>query len=924
LQLCTGNIGFIDHFTGYRHRLKMRFLTFSLLIVVLILFSSAVVDAQQTAPGQLLVQLPANQNAQRLWDRMALYFSTQKSSTLPTDPVWPQQKVKHISKTLNIWLLQHPFNDDVALEWLRQQPEVRLAQYNHLVTQRSGVLPDDPLFGEQWHHQNSGTTGGVPNADHDADLAWSVTTGGCTPAGDTIVVAVIDGGVQKNHPDLAGNLWKNRAEIPDDDLDNDGNGYIDDYYGWNVFAQNDNINGITSIHGTPVCGVIGAVGDNGVGVAGVNWHVKIMFVSGGNLESDILMAYDYILQSRQRYNESEGSKGAFVVAANCSWGIDYGSPTDAPLWCAAFDAMGQAGILSVAATANNGANVDVTGDLPTTCPSDYLITVTSLDKSDNKPPTAAWGFNSIDLGAYGEGVFTTNMNSQYGVQYGTSFAAPQVSGAVALMYAAPCTELVALAKTDPAAAALWVKTLLRNGATPTPALIGLTSTGGKLNLYNSLQQYQEKCTPCASPFVLKLDSATPFSATLKWLQPGNTTAATLRWRIVGAISWNTVSDATSPYTIEGLEPCTQYEFSVQGTCAGNLSSAWSPAKRFVTMSCCEISNFQYSAEPAELGVVMHLTLLHNYQLYRVKFRVFGDPNWMSFVTQDSVWSASDLTPCTRYEYQIQGWCSDSWVDLTPPSIFQTLGCGACLEKNYCPAGAEEATEEWISEVKIGDWSHPSGWGGGGYQNLTSVQTSNPVLTAQSSVPVVVTPGFWNASYKQFFRVFIDYNFDGDFDDANELAFDPGFAHDGPMSGVIATPAFNFTGATRMRVLMKYASSDATLPVACEAYPFGQTEDYCIDLVDTQTDAKISFDSTLLLKIYPQPAVDIVWVDVSKSGNSPVLLTIWDASGRQYWQQTATPLRNQAVFVNTTDWPSGLYFVSASAEGKVYRGKLMKR
>lgn len=383
--------------------------------------------AQDAVPGQWLVRLPPQVTPDNLQARLYtassnLGIGKKHSSAVKTD----RFTFEIVSESLNIWRIWQADSTLEILPWLLQQPEVVSAQQNHYLSLRSNLLPNDPLFSQQWQYLNDGSNGGVPNADLDADLAWNISTGGMTMAGDSIVIAVIDGGVNKTHPDLVKNLWRNTAETPNDGIDNDGNGYVDDFLGWNVFAQNDNIQGITTQHGTPVTGIIGASGNNNLGVTGVNWNVKIMFVAGGNLESDLLAAYDYILRARLKYNATNGAAGAFVVAANCSWGIDYGMPANAPLWCAAFDEMGEAGILSVAATANTAVNVDLAGDLPTTCPSDFLLSVTSLNKMDELAPTAAWGPVNIDLGAYGEGVFTTSAANQYGVHAGTSFAAPQV------------------------------------------------------------------------------------------------------------------------------------------------------------------------------------------------------------------------------------------------------------------------------------------------------------------------------------------------------------------------------------------------------------------------------------------------------------------------------------------------------------------
>ncbi|MBL7798853.1 MAG: S8 family serine peptidase, partial [Saprospiraceae bacterium] len=343
-----------------------------------------------------------------------------------------------VAVSLNIWLLEvatEETTERLALDWLNRQPDVRAAQYNRLLEYRAmptGLLPNDPLYSQQWHHRNTGAGGGLPGADHSAEEAWNITTGGLTPHGDTIVIAVIDGGIEYTHEDLTENLWVNRLEIPNDGLDNDGNGYVDDYRGWSNFTNNDQIAGVATTHGTPVSALIGARGNNGIGVAGVNWDTKIIFVAGNSQESVILASYDYVLKARKRYNATNGQEGAFVVAVNCSWGITGGQPADAPLWCTAFDSLGAAGILSVAATANTPVNVDSVGDLPTACPSDYLISVTSLGNNNLKAENAAWGATMIDLGAYGKDVFTARSGNSYGTVNGTSFAAPQVSGAIGL------------------------------------------------------------------------------------------------------------------------------------------------------------------------------------------------------------------------------------------------------------------------------------------------------------------------------------------------------------------------------------------------------------------------------------------------------------------------------------------------------------
>ena len=267
--------------------------------------------------------------------------------------------------------------------------------------------------------------------------AWDITTGGRTSGNDTIVVCVIDNGLDTAHTDIKPNLWINKGEIPNNSVDDDNNGYVDDYHGWNSVRGNSQISE-ANYHGTPVSGIIGARGNNGVGVSGLNWNVKLMHVVGGFgavSEDRILQAYLYPYRQRKRYNETQGKEGAFVVATKASWGLARVKPEEYPIWCAFYDSLGQVGILNVAATeSSQNIDVDVVGDMPTACGSPYLISVNSIDHSGQKAP-GGFGQKSIDLGAFGENVYSTIPGNNYGFERGTSFAAPQVTGAIALLYA---------------------------------------------------------------------------------------------------------------------------------------------------------------------------------------------------------------------------------------------------------------------------------------------------------------------------------------------------------------------------------------------------------------------------------------------------------------------------------------------------------
>ncbi len=397
-----------------------------------------------------------------------------------------------ISRPMNIWLLQldpSSMSEGEAVTTLYDNPNVLIAQKNHIV--KSRATPNDPLFGDQWQYFQDN------DKDIDADEAWDVTTGGTTMNGDVIVASVLDDGIDLNHEDFEDNLWTNEAEIPDNDIDDDNNNYVDDYKGWSIVTDDDDIAG--GSHGTPVAGIVGAKGNNEIGVTGVNWDVKVMVIKNdfNTNEAAVIEAYSYALEARMLYNSTAGAEGAFVVSTNASWGVDFGNPDDAPLWCALYDTLGENGILSCGATINDNQDVDVIGDLPTACPSEYLITVTNTDITDNKVLFAGYGAETIDLGAPGAGAYNTALGNTYAGFGGTSGATPHVTGTIALLYSAPCQNFADIVANDPAAAARFVRDFILQGVDPNESLEGITTTGGRLNVNNAVQLLMDNCETLA-------------------------------------------------------------------------------------------------------------------------------------------------------------------------------------------------------------------------------------------------------------------------------------------------------------------------------------------------------------------------------------------------------------------------------------------
>lgn len=351
-------------------------------------------------------------------------------------------------------------------------------QYDRSVYPRN--TPNDPLFANQWDM----TRIGMPEA-------WSQTVGGTTITGDTIVVAILDTGFDAEHEDLQQNIWVNADEIPGDSLDNDQNGYIDDYRGVNVRTGDDEHPEDT--HGTAIAGIIGARGNNAKGICGVNWNVKLLLVSGIKNESDIIEGYAYAKALREKYTATGGSQGAFIVATNLSAGIDNGLPEDHQMWCDQYESLGQAGILGICSTTNANTDVDIEGDMPTTCPSEYLIAVTNTDMDDNKLLFAGFGATHIDLGAPGTPTLTTDIANGYEDFEGTSASAPHVAGAIALLYAAACPSLLELVHSNPGALALQMKNLILENTDQVESLKDITVSDGRLNVARSVGALIDLC-----------------------------------------------------------------------------------------------------------------------------------------------------------------------------------------------------------------------------------------------------------------------------------------------------------------------------------------------------------------------------------------------------------------------------------------------
>ncbi len=388
-----------------------------------------------------------------------------------------------------------------GIEVYEDDPEVEYAEPDFVLEPSVAPKPNDTDYNQLYGLNNTAQTAGTPDADIDAPEAWDTTTGSAST-----IVAVIDEGVDINHPDLNDNLWVNTDEIPGNSRDDDNNGYVDDVNGYD-FANNDAsvydpdpATGRGDEHGTHVAGTIAAEGNNGSGVTGVNWDARIMSLKflGANsgYTSDAVEAINYAVEN-----------GAKI--SNNSWGGGGNSQS-------LRDAIARAdtqGHLFVAAAGNAGSNNDSAPQYPASYNLPNIVSVAATDKNDNLASFSNYGLVTVDLGAPGVGIRSTLPGNRYGSYSGTSMASPHVAGVAALLKSKDSSR-------DDGA----IKSLLLKYADSKASLKDKTVTGARLNAFGSLKGTVAP-TPVATPtptVAPKRDTTNPVVTPLK-PRPGSST-----------------------------------------------------------------------------------------------------------------------------------------------------------------------------------------------------------------------------------------------------------------------------------------------------------------------------------------------------------------------------------------------------------------
>lgn len=929
------------------------------LFLCLLSFAQVTFDNKPYVDGEMLVQLEPNGNIHEVVKRYPNHLGL--------------QVVEELSAPMRVWLVKFDANAITATDMqqmLYDDKDVTISDYNYYIEMRETV-PDDLQLSQQWHHINTGQTGGTADADIDSDLAWDITTGGTSATNDDIVVCIIEG-ANLDHDDLRNNRWINPLETAGNGVDDDGNGYIDDVMGWNAGGNNGTVgygtNSGNTSHGTNCVGMFAAEGNNNLGVVGANWDLKVMISTyASTTQSAVIAAYTYPLVQRQRWNNSNGTEGAFVVATSASWGIDNANPNNYPLWCNFYDTLGRYGIINIGATTNSNLNVDVSGDMPTACSSPYMVGVGRTDHNDNT--AGGYGVTTIDLGAPGINVRTTANNNGYTTTTGTSFACPLTAGVVGLAYSIPCEGFMNIVKSDPQLGADLVLQALLEGVDPKAQLATKFITGGRLNARNTIDILMTNTCDvafCPTPSNIATGSITENSASITWNENASATSYGIFIRPTGETIYTEYSSAVPTFDFSDLQSCTEYEYYLTATCTEGNSSE-SAIMTFTTQGCgaC-VDNAYCSAESTDLSQIQFsitkpVTIANNFTFQAPsawganlqntyaagELAVVNDGTAGDSLGCNSLTNAAQVSGKIAIVYR--GSCefgikalnaqnagaigvivinnaagtmdmgvgvSGAGVTIPVAMISNTDGAilKSQIEAGNTVRGILGTKKDWIQSVTVGTFNSITG----DDQGFSANVTEGPInIEVGASYPIIFNPGFQTQPYEFYFRSWIDFDQNGTFD-TDELVYDQ--LTDGlvPVNSTLSVPLDALEGSSRMRIMMSYMGPGQTsAPSVCSQFSFGEVEDYCVEILPS-SNLSVSSVEMDLIKLYPNPSDE--YFTILNNSADPYLMEIVDLTGRVIDARFIDLGSNS---IETNSWNSGtyLYILTNNVNEVIGTGKI---
>ena len=431
--------------------MSLKKIVFGIATIPLLAAPGAMADNSKAVPGEYIVIASSSQT------RSIRQFSNNAYNRMNDLP-----RRLSINETHEVLLLTMKEDIEVseAREILSNLEGVQTVEPNYIYY--ADAIPNDQRFKDTWAFQNIGQKEGTIGADISALTAWDISRGSTD-----VVVGIIDSGVDYNHPDLQKNMWINPNEIPGNGIDDDNNGFVDDIHGANT-ESNTGDPMDESDHGTHVAGTIGAVGNNGIGVAGVAWQTKMVACrflnqSGEGTTADAIKCLEYMIRLKKA--------GTNIRVINNSWG---GGAYSEALQMAIREAQ-EEGIMFVAAAGNDDIDNDKLPHYPSSYDIDNIISVAATDRFDQLSDFSNYGLSTVDIAAPGSDILSTIPEGGYTYFNGTSMATPHITGAIALILSEA-----------PDATLKEIKDLILEYSDPLDSLQGKILSGKRLNFGNVL------------------------------------------------------------------------------------------------------------------------------------------------------------------------------------------------------------------------------------------------------------------------------------------------------------------------------------------------------------------------------------------------------------------------------------------------------
>lgn len=431
--------------------------------------------------------------------------------------------------------------------------------------------------------------------------------------------------------------------------------------------------------------------------------------------------------------------------------------------------------------------------------------------------------------------------------------------------------------------------------------------------------------PCETPVNVSASASSESAISVSWdAASTNESSFDVEYRVSGTSNWTVQSASASPASISGLNPATQYDVRVKANC-NSAESNYSTVVSVTTddAPACDAPTNLAVSSVGETSISVSWDASANANAYQLEYVVSGGSNWSAQTESGTSATISGLTASTSYDIRVSAECTYS---NSPASntVSVTTDDPAPEPVNYCTSQGNNSSDEWIASISIGAYSHSSG-NNGGYADFTSEVIA---LNAGDQVSITLNPGFNSGffgvtRYPEYWKIWIDYNRDGDFDDAGELAFDAGTTSNNTVSGSISVPSNIGTGNTRMRVSMKYNGAQSS----CESFAYGEVEDYTVSLgssgLQSLTSKQQNVSLTDGVQISPNPVVSTTQVSFSTALENAARIQLIDLNGKIILTEFVQA-ESQQYELQLESLMKGSYIVMITSDQKlIYTGKILK-